>query len=136
LIKLIIPGEPVSKARPRVMKGFTYTPAKTVNYETLIKELFIISKQCPLEGPLKAKVSCFFKIPKTGTKAKLQAMRDNSIRPTKKPDTDNLGKICLDALNELAYKDDSQVVELLVSKWYSENPRVEVEIIMLEEANQ
>jgi len=103
LIKLTILGEPVSKARPRVCKGFTYTPVKTVNYETLIKELFIISKQEKLSDKmLEAVIKCYFKIPKSATKGKLLAMQHNVTRPTKRPDTDNLAKICLDALNGLA----------------------------------
>jgi len=126
MIKLIIPGEPVSKARPRVCKFGTFTPVKTVNYETLIKELFIISKQNPLGGMLKAEIDCYFGITKSTSKKNASLMLSNDVRPVKKPDTDNLGKICLDALNGLAYKDDSQVVCLHVNKWYSDKPRVEI----------
>ncbi len=55
-------------------------------------------------------------------------MLDGHIRPTKTPDADNIAKSVLDALNKVAYKDDSCVVDLIVEKWYSENPRVEVYI--------
>lgn len=48
--------------------------------------------------------------------------------PTKKPDIDNIAKSILDALNKLAYRDDTQVVTLHMEKHYAENPRVEVEI--------
>ena len=51
------------------------------------------------------------------------------IRPTKKPDTDNVAKSILDACNKIAYDDDSHVVELFVEKWYSDEPRVVVELI-------
>jgi len=130
MINLIIQGEPVSKARPRVCKWGTFTPVKTVNYETLIKELFIISKQESMgDKTLEALIRCYFKIPKSATKGKLLAMQHNVIRPTKRPDTDNLAKICLDALNGLAYKDDSQIVTLTVKKYYSDNPRVEISIL-------
>lgn len=53
------------------------------------------------------------------------------IRPTIKPDVDNIAKVILDSLNGLAYKDDKQIVFCAISKWYGENPRVEV---ILEEA--
>lgn len=129
MINLTIPGEPVAKGRPRVCKFGTFSPTKTVNYETLIKELFIISKQEQLQGMLSATIVCYFGMPKSTTKKNLVLMRSNTIRPTKKPDTDNLAKICLDALNGLAYKDDSQVVSLAISKWYSDNPRVEIQIM-------
>lgn len=126
MINLIIPGEPTAKGRPRLGKGFTYTPPKTVNYETLVKELFIISKQEKLSGMLEVTIECYFSIPKsTSTKNNL-LMKAEIIRPVKKPDLDNLAKICLDALNKLAYEDDSQVVSLLIKKFYSEKPRVEI----------
>ncbi|GAH21527.1 unnamed protein product, partial [marine sediment metagenome] len=41
-ISLTIPGEPRGKQRARWFKHGTYTPEKTVNYETYIKELFTI----------------------------------------------------------------------------------------------
>ena len=37
------------------------------------------------------------------------------MRPTMKPDNDNIAKSVLDALNGLAYVDDKQIVELKVS---------------------
>jgi Holliday junction resolvase RusA-like endonuclease len=53
-------------------------------------------------------------------------MVEGKIRHTKKCDADNLAKSILDALNGIAYYDDSQVCELLVRKYYSDNPRVEI----------
>ena len=50
------------------------------------------------------------------------------IRPTKTPDYDNIGKIISDALNGVAYRDDAQIVEANISKYYSNLPRVEVMI--------
>ena len=39
---------------------------------------------------------------------------------------DNVVKVYADALNHLAYHDDSQVVSITCEKYYSEEPRVEV----------
>jgi len=128
MIKLIIPGEPIAKGRPRVCKFGTFTPVKSVNYETLIKELFIISKQEQEQGMLSATIKCYFTIPNSAGKKKILGIESGLIRPTKRPDTDNLAKICLDALNGLAYKDDSWIVDLYVSKYYSRTPRVEITI--------
>lgn len=55
-------------------------------------------------------------------------MLDNKIYPTVKPDTDNIAKSILDALNGIAYNDDKQVVTLIVQKWYAEVPSVSVMI--------
>lgn len=48
--------------------------------------------------------------------------------PGKKPDFDNIGKICCDALNGIAFHDDAQIVDGRVIKLYAEQPRIEVEI--------
>ena len=53
-------------------------------------------------------------------------MLDKVIRPTKKPDVDNITKSILDSLNGIAYKDDSQVTGLEVMKEYGEIPMVRV----------
>jgi len=50
------------------------------------------------------------------------------LRPVTKPDTDNYIKAIKDALKSVIWKDDSQVVELHASKYYSQNPRIEIEI--------
>ena len=50
------------------------------------------------------------------------------IRPMKKPDNDNIVKVVQDALNQIAYRDDVQIVDCQLRKFYSENPRVVVTI--------
>jgi len=50
------------------------------------------------------------------------------IRPTKKPDWDNIGKVIADSLNQIAYRDDAQIVSATVEKLYSLTPQVEVTI--------
>ena len=55
-------------------------------------------------------------------------MLTNKLLPAKKPDTDNIAKAILDALNGLAYYDDAQIVELTVAKRYGTVPCVEVVI--------
>ena len=62
-------------------------------------------------------------------------MLAGDIRPVKRPDWDNIGKIITDALNEVAYHDDAQIVEAIVEKYYSDNPRVEVTIKELRSLN-
>ena len=55
-------------------------------------------------------------------------MLNKKIRPTKKPDTDNIAKVICDSLNMIAYHDDAVVVDLSVSKYYGEIPEVRVKI--------
>lgn len=136
MIRLIIPGEPVAKARPRITKWGAYTPEKTKNYETLVRELYIIQHgQTLLDGELSVDIKAYFTIPKSTSKKKKELMISKDIRPIKKPDIDNVMKSVTDALNEIAYKDDSQIVSATVSKYYSEEPRVEVEINKIQGEN-
>ena len=53
-------------------------------------------------------------------------MRNGDLMPAKKPDIDNIAKAVLDALNSVAYRDDTQIVELQIRKQYSEKPRLEI----------
>lgn len=127
-IILTIPGKPFGKQRPRVTKtGIAYTPQETVNYENFIKLLYMQKyRDLKLEGPLRMIIRAFYKIPKSASRKDKELMEQNIIRPTKKPDVDNIVKVVLDALNDLAYEDDRQIVELYVSKFYAEDEFVEV----------
>jgi Holliday junction resolvase RusA-like endonuclease len=130
-----IPGEPVAKARPKVTRaGIAFTPKKTVNYETLVKQLYWEKHhgQIPMAGPLEMKVRAYFQIPKNVSKKKRLAMIAGLDRPLKRPDGDNIMKIIADSLNGIAYHDDSHIVTATVEKHWGEIPRVEVEILEAE----
>lgn len=128
-LTLTIPGEPVAKGRPKIYNGHGVTPEKTVNYETLVKQLYIMQhyKQ-QFEGQLSMTVNAYFSIPKSASKNNRIDMASGKIRPIKRPDADNILKIIGDSLNNIAYHDDSQIVSATITKWYSEWPRVEVHL--------
>lgn len=46
------------------------------------------------------------------------------IFPTKKPDMDNIGKLVCDALNDIVFEDDVQIVRLNARKIYGEKARL------------
>jgi len=126
-IKFTIPGAPYGKARHRTTRtGINYTPRETVSYEGLIKVLYIEAAGIRdlSEDPFEVMVSARFPIPKSVSSKRRALMLDGKIRPTKKPDWDNIGKIVTDALNKIAYRDDSQVVACRVEKWYGPIPEV------------
>ena len=52
--------------------------------------------------------------------------RAGEICATKKPDADNVLKAIKDAMNDVVYADDAQVVEISLIKVYGDDPRVEV----------
>ena len=128
-------GEPQGKGRPRFSKVAghveTRTPDETVLYENLIKTEF--RRQCgdirfPDGAQLDMRVLAFYQVPASVSKKKLSKMLDGEIRPTKKPDWDNIGKVVADSLNKVAYRDDAQVVDAQVRKFFSMYPRIEVTI--------
>lgn len=131
MTQLTIPGEPKGKARPVVVKGHAFTPKNTVLYENLIKTEY--ERQCEGEFyekgvPIGLNVCAFFSIPKSVSMVKRAEMLCGGVRPTKKPDADNLLKTIADGLNGIAFYDDAQIVMAHVEKFYSERPRVEVTI--------
>ena len=67
-------------------------------------------------------------IEKSTKKADKELMLSNQINPTKKPDIDNIVKIILDAMNGIAFKDDTQITKLNVEKTYSTQEKVQIKI--------
>ena len=109
----------------------SYTHLETILYENLIR--YEYQRQCgrarfPDETQLDVRILAFYPVPSSVSKKKRRMMLDHQIRPGKKPDWDNIGKVVTDSLNQIAYRDDAQVVDAQVRKFYSEQPRLEVTI--------
>jgi Holliday junction resolvase RusA-like endonuclease len=128
-------GEIRGKGRPRFRNCGkfiqTYTDKDTQNYEMSIKEAYLQANQESYmnpETPLAMTLMVYQPIPKSVSKKKKQEMLDGKIRPTKKPDIDNILKSVLDSLNQVAFHDDTQIVSVEVVKWYDETPRLVVRI--------
>lgn len=130
--KFTVPGTPQGKGRPRVTKYGTFTPEKTKQYEELVRWSWRAAKCKPLANqPLEVLVYAYFTPPKSASKKKQNAMLGAPYMH--KPDADNIAKAILDALNGIAYADDSAVVSLTVEKFYAETARVDVVIRVLTE---
>ena len=134
-IRFSIPGQPMGKQRPRVVHNGSFsqafTPKETVSYENLVRVMYreaARGKRFTDEDMLDVRIIVYYGIPKSTSKKKRKMMLEHKIRPTKKPDWDNVGKIICDSLNMVAYHDDSSIVDAQVRKFYSENPRVDVTI--------
>ena len=130
-VTFTILGKPIGKGRPRFSTagGYarSYTPAKTVEYENLVRMEWEKTGAKKLEGVISAVIYAYFPIPKSVSKKK-RALMDGRFY-TSKPDCDNIAKIILDALNGIAYDDDSQVASLRVKKLYdAEETKVVVEL--------
>lgn len=132
-VSLVIPGAPVAKGRPRLSTrgGFAraYTPAKTQRYEDLIRLEAgrVMAGRMLLEGPLRATVVAFTPIPASMSRKRRVEAESGRLKPITRPDVDNYIKT-LDALNGIVFRDDSQIVEIVASKRYSDRPRLEVTV--------
>jgi len=132
MVTIKVDGVPVPKGRARyVRRGnhiSTYTPEKTRTYETLIKDAArqAMGVSEPLETPVSLYLYIRVPIPASATKKRLQAIADGSEKPTKKPDASNVLKSVEDGMNGVVYKDDSQIVNIHVTKVYSSEPGVDI----------
>lgn len=126
----IIPGPPKGKGRPRVTRHGTYTPKETVEYENFIRKCF--QQQCPdvFFGTKSISINAVAYVTplKKYRKAETAAALANEFHPTSKPDTDNIMKGVLDALNGVAFEDDRYIYDLHIVKRFAADPRIEVTI--------
>lgn len=132
-VKLTIPGEPVAQGRPRFSRRgkyvSTYDPPKSKAYKEHVKQIARQELHIePMTGSIMINVKVYRGIQKAGSKLTKRQKQDGIIRPTVKPDTDNYYKAVSDALTGIVWVDDNQIVEMHVSKWYSDTPRVEIEV--------
>src|SRR5690625_5127181 len=110
-----------------------YDPKESREYKRYVS--LIARQHAPktlLKGPLSVEMKIYRKIPKSTTKKDRALISEGIKRPITKPDNTNYAKGIEDALNGIIYKDDSQIVDLQVQKYYSDDPRVEVKIRELE----
>jgi len=145
-VEFMVEGAPVGKARPRVTRRVTYTPAKTSHYEDLVRYSATSNFTGFFEKgtPLDVKIIAYFEVPKSYTKKRRINCLAGLELPTKKPDIDNVAKIVMDGMNPKTrrnkqlhkmvkvmrgvYQDDQQVTFLTVKKRYAEYARVEVRV--------
>lgn len=125
-ITIELPGEPRGKGRPRFTRaGVTFTPAKTRSYEASLAWTAAAAMKGakPLEGPLTLIVEAHMLIPVSWSGKRQRMAAAGDIRPTTRPDFDNIMKT-LDGLNGIVWRDDAQVVDVRCVKLYSERPRL------------
>jgi len=143
LVKFTVPSIPIAQPRQRVgiarfgniKRARTYTPADDPvhSFKATVK---LAARQAyqgaPLEGPLHLTLVYRLARKKCHTKKR----GDNPpLYHSSKPDADNLMKSLCDALNELVWRDDSQIAEVSIVKLVSaasEQPGVDVEVWRLD----
>lgn len=115
MIKIVVTGDAVPAARPR-FNGHAYQPKRNMEYRARVKNAAYsaMAGREPMTGAVAVCVRLY-----------------RRYKPTTKQfgDADNHLKAILDGLNQIAFKDDSQICRCLVEKFKdAENPRAEIEI--------
>jgi Holliday junction resolvase RusA-like endonuclease len=133
MIQFTVYGEPVAQGRPRatMIDGHIrmYDPKKSRDFKEYVK--LVASEHRPeklLEGPISLVVKVYKPTLKSFSKKKKAAAEAGQLRPTSKPDVSNYLKLIEDALTGVIWKDDSQIIDCSISKYYSETPRTEIQI--------
>lgn len=137
-----IPGTPVGKARARAtVRGFKdgrpiighHTPQKTRTWEGVAATMAMqaMAGTPPMAGPLRLELQIVLPVPTSWPGWKRALALAGEIRPTVKPDADNVEKAAKDALNGVVWADDVQVVEGAKHKVYGLEPGVTVTVTPL-----
>jgi Holliday junction resolvase RusA-like endonuclease len=134
-VDFTIPGRTAGKGRPRATvqhgKVRTYTPAKTRVAEGVVRfyAKAAMGGAPLLEGPLKLSVWMSQQPPPSWPKKKKMITR----WITGKPDADNTIKLIADSMNNIVYRDDAQISQLEMWRFYAadepECVRVRVETL-------
>lgn len=133
--------EPVTQLRPRFSTRpypHEYDPPKVKAYKTMLHSVLLdkmkeLGFKEPLDGSLEVNLRFYRSIQKSGSK-ELKARKNNGrVLPNVKPDSDNYVKAFFDACNGAVWKDDALITDFSVKKRYSDHPRIELEVLSLNE---
>jgi Holliday junction resolvase RusA-like endonuclease len=109
------------------------TPEQTKSYEDLIRWSYkSAGGQYLAEKTLQVDIQAFYPIPQSFSRAKRNSAQSENLRPTTKPDCDNIIKVVLDSLNGVAYYDDKQVVCVSCNKYYADTGYIKISIKEIE----
>lgn len=124
---IVPPLPPALRKRHHVM---VHTPAEVRKWQITAKSLAIeqMKGHNPMVGMLDVNIRVYLPVPLAMSKKKQALALSGAIRPITRPDCDNYSKSICDSLNQVAWRDDAQIVQLSVGKWYSLKPRVEIEV--------
>ena len=138
--ELVVLGNPKAQKRARARSFGRFAkihdnPDNFDNKATLWQVIQDKAPDKPLSGPLCVDIDFYFPHIKghygTGrNEGKLKASAP--IWHTVKPDRDNLDKLVLDTLSKKFWRDDCQVCDGRITKRYSEKPRTEIKIRIME----
>lgn len=132
--EFIVAGKIKGKSRPRfnTKTGRAYKVKQDRDYEKLIQDAYRSSGGVKSDKYIHMTLEMYFAVPKSYTKKRRNACLEGTERPAKKPDADNIIKNVCDSLNEVAFNDDVQVIEIECKKFYTESEEDYIKIKLKE----
>lgn len=130
LAHLVIIGEPVPAGRPRFSNGHAYDSKRSRDYKRFVSHEAKLKYHGGLlrDMPLKVEIRVYRHVQRSLSKVERDRRLRGEHRPIVKPDTSNYVKLIEDALTGIVWEDDNLITDLVASKWYSDDPRIEVTV--------
>jgi Holliday junction resolvase RusA-like endonuclease len=132
-ITVIVAGEPVPFARMRIgNRGHHFVPSAQRNFAAAVQiEAANTMRELQttmFDEAVTLELLAELPIPQSWSKKKQHRALVGQLRPTGRPDLDNLYKLVADAFNQIVFRDDSQVVSLRLRKRYGNEPKLVVTV--------
>lgn len=123
-----IPGKPAAWQRARSNGKVRFdSPEQSRNKMTIAQiGAAAMNGRPPFDGPLEVTVASYWPWPKSMSEKKRRAYGSHFF--TSRPDADNIAKLLGDALNSILWRDDAQIVELIIRKRYGLVPQTVVRV--------
>ncbi len=138
MFKFVLDGAPIVKKRPR----FSRIKGKVVTYDSQRDDVESVQKQLMqqlnanglrkrIKEMIDLDIRFYTPIAKSTPKSRVDKLHGSYDR--RRSDLDNYLKFYLDAMNNLIYEDDSQIVVLCSEKRYDVKPRTEIRLRLVDE---
>ena len=139
MIRIVVPGKPIAKGRPRLTTfnghARAFTPERTIAYEGLVAlagQMAMDGRE-PLRQALAVTIWAYFPLPQKVSRARREKAAAGRDWHTSRPDGDNILKAACDGLNGVVWHDDACVAQAQIIKLYGESPRLVIEVRELPE---
>lgn len=140
VLSFTVPGKPMGQPRARVTTASGhvrhYDPWQSRQYKERIavacrrgmRSCGAVPGKVSAPDGFRVLVKACFSRPTSWPKRKVEASEEGLVPHVVRPDADNVAKIVLDALNGIVWKDDSEVVWLMVCKSYAREDCLSVSV--------
>jgi len=126
-------GNPIPQKQTQFTRTcIAYDPSKK-NRELMQWQMKPYAPEQPISGPVMVDLTFYFEPPKSTSGIRRRQMLNHVLHHTKKPDADNCAYIVTNAMKNIFYTDDSQIIDLNIHKRYGDLAKTVVKVIPIEQ---